>query len=72
MPDIYDELVGDKKFVYNCGRYTKRRYFLTRGSDVKLKDTFKTICPASYCHNPEIKPSLEKLLPNWTKHKRKL
>ncbi len=28
--------------LYKCGRYTKRRYFLTRGSDVKLKvkDTF--------------------------------
>ena len=40
MPHIYDELVDDRKFVFECGRYTKLRYFLTRGSSVKLKDTF--------------------------------
>ena len=40
MPDIYDGLVCHKKFILNYWRYTKRGYFLTRGSDVKLKDTF--------------------------------
>ncbi len=40
MPDFYDEWEGDSKFVLNYERYTKRRYFLARGCDVKLKDIF--------------------------------
>ncbi len=40
MPAFYDELEGGSKFVMNYQRYTKRRYFLTRGCDVKLKDAF--------------------------------
>jgi hypothetical protein len=37
MPDIYYEfLVGDRKFVYKCGRYTKRRYFLTYSAIVVM------------------------------------
>ncbi len=40
MPAFCDKLEGDSKFVLDYQRYTKRRYFLTRGCDVKLKDTF--------------------------------
>ncbi len=47
--DIYDGLLCHKKFILNYWRYTKRGYFLTRGSDVKLKDTFLDNNIRIYC-----------------------
>ncbi len=49
MPAFYDELKGDSKFVLKYQRYTKRGYFLTRGCDVKLNDTFLDSEVRIYC-----------------------